>query len=236
MRTRRVIAGIVAGCMVVTACVGVWLVVAFGPAGAAAFAGGAAAVLLAYTKLIRPWHAAWGATPDEVQASLPGDGIVLGGASTTRAISIDAPPEEVWPWLVQIGYGRGGWYSYDWIDNDGRPSADRIHAELQDLRPGDTIEMMPGWGPTVLEVECNSHFVAGGAEDGTWCLALRRGPGGSSRLVSRWRQAWKPKGAAARFFVTISDPGAFVMERKMLLGIKERAEKAARYADVYEAA
>lgn len=236
MRTKLVIVGIVAGCAAPAIAVAMWLLVAFGLSGAAVIAGAAAAVWPTYVWLVRPWHAAWGATPEEVRAWLPGDGIVLGAATTTRAIWIDAPPEEVWPWLIQIGYGRAGWYSYDWIDNDGRPSADRIVPQLQNLRAGDTIEMLPGWGPTVREVERNSHFVAGGAEDGTWCLALRRGPGGTTRLISRWRQAWKPKGAAARFFVALSDPGAFVMERKMLLGIKERAERAALYAGIGEAA
>jgi hypothetical protein len=80
---------------------------------------------------------------------------------------------------VQLGYGRAGWYSYDWIDNDGRPNADRIVPELQDLRAGDQVLMVPGMGPRVRELAPGRHLLAGDVEAGTWCLA--------SRLVSRWR-------------------------------------------------
>jgi hypothetical protein len=71
-----------------------------------------------------------GATDQEVRRAMPGDQLIPDAASTTRAITITAPPEQVWPWLVQLGYGRAGWYSYDWIDNDGHPSADRAALRL----------------------------------------------------------------------------------------------------------
>jgi hypothetical protein len=155
---------------------------------------------------------------------MPGDDLIPGAASTTRAIAIAAPPEQVWPWLVQLGYGKAGWYSYDWIDNDGRPSADRIIPELQQLRVGDRILMLPEMGPPVREIQPNRHFVAGDREGPTWCLALYPTPGGC-RLVSRWRAAWHMTLADA-YWILISDPGPFIMERKMLKGIKARAERA----------
>ena len=84
-----------------------------------------------------------------------------------------------------IGYGRGGWYSYDWLDNDGRPSATRIEPDLQRLAPGDRIETMPGLGPTVREIEPNHHIVSAGDAD-SWCLLVERIEGNRSRLISRW--------------------------------------------------
>jgi hypothetical protein len=156
---------------------------------------------------------------------MPGDAIIPAAATTTRAITIRCSPEELWPWLVQLGYGRAGWYSYDWIDNDGKPSADRIVPELQELGVGDRIPMLPGFGPRVIEVEPCRYLLAGDAKDGTWCLAIYAHEEGA-RLVSRWRQDWKVNGLASRFFVLLADPGAFVMEQKMLRGIKRRAETA----------
>jgi hypothetical protein len=131
----------------------------------------------------------------------------------------------VWPWLVQIGYGRAGWYSYDWIDNDGRASADRIIPEFQNLKVGDQIVMVPGLGPRVQGIERNRWLLSGDGEMGTWCLTLDSAEGGSTRLVSRWRQDW-PFTPATAFWILIADPGAFIMERKMLLEIKKRAEHA----------
>jgi hypothetical protein len=131
----------------------------------------------------------------------------------------------VWPWLVQIGLGRAGWYSYDWIDNDGRPSADRIVPEFQDLDVGDLIPMLPTYGPRVRSLERGRYLLAGDAEEGTWCLALAPGEGGT-RLISRWRLNRKLTPANA-LMMLLSDPGAFIMERKMLKGIKARAERTA---------
>jgi hypothetical protein len=104
----------------------------------------AAAVAVTYVKIWRPWELTWGATPDEVSRPLPGDDLVRRPTfSATRAISIDAPPEEIWPWLVQVGSKRAGWYSYDLLDNLGRSSARRIIPELQHLAPGDIVPMSP---------------------------------------------------------------------------------------------
>jgi hypothetical protein len=204
----------------------VLLVVMFGWLGLAIGTLGIITVLVAYRLWIQPWQHRWGATDDEVRRAMPGDHLILDAAITTRAISIRAPAEEVWPWLVQLGYGRGGWYSYDWIDNDGHPSADRIIPEQQQLQAGDQILMLPGMGSRVREVGPNRYFVAGDQEAGTWCLALYPTPGGC-RLVSRWRVDW-PLTPATAFWILLSDPGAFIMERKMLKGIKSRAEATVR--------
>jgi hypothetical protein len=185
-----------------------------------------ALILVAYVTRIGPWHRRWGATGEEVAMAMPGDDLLPAQAGqTTRAVTIGAPPSEVWPWLLQIGYGRAGWYSYDRIDNDGRPSATRIVPELQDLHVGDRIEMVPGMGPTVRRMQPHRFLLCGGDRD-TWCLGLYPEDDGTTRLVSRWRQAWE-RGLGTAFWLMISDPGAFVMERKMLLNLKARIEAAA---------
>jgi hypothetical protein len=183
----------------------------------------------AYFGLVRRWLLRWGATASEVARPMPGDGIPgTGASSTTRAITIGVPAHHVWPWLTQLGYGRAGWYSYDWLDNDGQPSARRIHAEWQQRRPGDRILMMPGSGFDVTGVE-DGHYLTARAPDQTvsWCLAVEPAGQRSCRLISRWRARWHVTPASAAW-IALSEPGAFIMERRMLLGIKARAEQAAR--------
>jgi hypothetical protein len=181
------------------------------------------AILAIYALVIGPWQRRWGATDEDVYMPMPGDDLLgWGAASTTRAVTVAARPHDIFPWLLQIGYGRGGWYSYDWIDNDGQPSADHIIPELQQLQVGDQILMLPDMGPRVREVGPNRYLVAGDQKGGTWCLALYPAEGGC-RLVSRWRVDW-PLTPATAFWILLSDPGAFIMERKMLKGIRSRAE------------
>ena len=101
---------------------------------------------IVYRFAIRPWHLRWGATDEESARAMPGDELLPDARPATRAITVAAPPEAIWPWLVQLGYGRAGWYSYDWIDNDFKRSADRILPEHQHLDVGDEILMMPTMG------------------------------------------------------------------------------------------
>jgi hypothetical protein len=184
----------------------------------------ASGVVGTYLLAIGPWQRRWGATDDEIHRSMPGDDVLGADAPcTTRAITIDASPQEVFPWLLQIGYGRGGWYSYDWIDNDGKPSVERIDPTLQQLAVGDRIEMLPGFGPVVIEIEPNHHIVSGGKTD-SWCVLVEPTPDRRTRLISRWRQDW-PKSAATYVWIALSDPGAFLMERKMLRRIRDLAER-----------
>jgi hypothetical protein len=184
----------------------------------------AAAIVVAYVWVVGPWQRRWGSTNAEIQRRMPGDEM-LGGdaASTTRAITIAARLEDVFPWLLQIGYGRGGWYSYDWIDNDGKPSVDRIEPSLQGLAVGDRIEMLPNFGPIVREI-APGHYILSGGDTDSWCLLVEPTRDGGTRLISRWRQHWR-KTLATRLWIAIVDPGAFLMEQKMLRTIRSLAER-----------
>ncbi len=179
----------------------------------------------AYVWLIKPWHMRWGATDEETQRTMPGDELIPGAGQTTRSITIAAPPEAIWPWLIQLGFGKAGWYSYDWIDNDFRPSARRILPEYQELAVGDQILMMPEMGFVVHSIN-EPHSIVSILEDGStsWCLALYP-EGGSSRLVSRWRPKFEMT-PATFILMTLSEPGTFIMEQKMLRTIRANVEAA----------
>jgi hypothetical protein len=195
MRTKQIIGLIVLGCIIASLAVLAGLMAALGAAtGIVVGLLIASGVTGTYLLLVGPWQRRWGATDEEVRRAMPGDALLRPDApSTTRAITVDASPEVVFPWLLQIGYGRGGWYSYDWIDNDGKPSIERIDPALQGLAVGDRIEMLPGFGPVVREIVTNHHIVSGGKTD-SWCLLVELTPEGVTRLISRWKQDW-PKSA-----------------------------------------
>ena len=223
MRTQRKIATIVGTCLVACLLVLAALIVGFGALRGTGLALGSAAVVIGgYVIVIGPWQRRWGTTDREAHAPMPGDDLLPPeAATTTRAITIEGKPEDVFPWLVQIGYGRGGWYSYDWIDNDGEPSVDRIDPTLQRLEVGDRIEMLPGFGPVVQEVEPN-HYILSGGETDSWCLMVEPSVDGWTRLISRWRQDW-PKSFGTYAWIAVSDPGAFVMEQRMLRRLRDLA-------------
>lgn len=176
-----------------------------------------------YLLAIRPWQRRWGATEEEEWMTLPGDeGVAAAGYQHTRAVTVHAPAEEVWRWLVQIGRNRGGFYSYDWLENLAGcevHSAERIHPEWQDLRAGDTLELLPGWGPKVVAVEPGRALVI----EGWGSYVVRPIDARTSRLIARARH---PRGWALMAYLLLVEIPHFVMERKMLLGIKERAELA----------
>lgn len=231
MDTTRNILGIVTAVALLVLGFTLMLIATLG-LGVGLFAGaGIAAVAIAHYGLkLRPWHRRWGATFIEAHATLPGDELVPDASSTTRAVAVAAPPEAVWPWLVQIGWGKAGWYSYDWIDNDGHPSADGIVAEWQDLAVGDPIPMTPDVGFVVQQLD-PPHDLVALSDDGStsWCLHLEP-DGDGSRLISRFRNH-TPFTPASALWLLVSDPGVFIMERKMLLGIAARAEAPVEAAD-----
>ena len=184
-----------------------------------------AAVAVLYRLVLKPWHMQWGTIDDEAHRPMPGDELIPGAGQATRAVTIGAEPHQVWPWLVQLGYGKAGWYSYDWIDNDFKRSADRILSEHQTLAPGDKILMMPTMGFVVDRID-EPRAIVSVLEDGStsWCLGLYPTGDGSTRLISRWRPKFEMT-PATFFFTMLSEPGTFIMEQKMLRTIRDHAER-----------
>ena len=197
--------------------------------------GGAAA---AYILLARPRLIRWGATDQEFDELLPGDELVPNADLTaTRAITIRASADQVWPWLAQLGQGRGGFYSYDFLENlvgADIHSADRIVPELQDLEVGDEILLGPEFGYDVALLERGRALVLRGGfpmeniappYDSTWAFVLRAESDATTRLLVRERYAYKRPWAP--LIVEPTETLSFVMSQKMLRGIKARAERAA---------
>jgi hypothetical protein len=189
--------------------------------------------LAAYALILHPWHLRWGATQEEVRRPMLGDELVHRPFYVSnRAITIQARPEEIWPWLVQIGMGRGGFYSYEWLERLAGLSistVERLLPEFQTLEPGDTIPAGRGLHLPVRAVEPYASLVIGsrpeepaGQSRVSWSLGLYPRDG-STRLVSRVRTSyfWSPGDPLVAFFL---GPLHFLMERKMLLGIQRRAE------------
>lgn len=188
-----------------------------------------AAAALAYVRVLRPRVLDWGATTDESSRPMPGDEIIPSAAlQTTRAITVDAPQNCIWPWLAQMGpRPRGGAYTYDWIENLfglDMHSVDRVLPEFQRLEVGEIIGKH-NFGLTVRLVEPEWYLVLEWpGEKATWTFGLYPQKGGSTRLVSRNRL--RGSGPLFRPLMTgVMEPGSLVMERKMLLGIKQRAER-----------
>lgn len=193
-------------------------------------AGGAAvgaAAVGAYKAFVKPWHLQWGATAEEVTQPMPGDEIVENPVLTaTRAITINAKPSEVWPWLLQMGYGRAGFYSYDLIDNSRRHSAERIVPELQFLKAGDAIPTSPNQGFIVKKIEPERLLlmtIQDRKTDLSVAVMLTGLDDGSTRMVVRLRLQYR-WGVRRSLYFQLFEPGDFVMMRKMMLGIKRRAE------------
>jgi hypothetical protein len=188
------------------------------------------AVAGGYLLFIRPWQLRWGATDEEVQRPMPGDDIVKHPTfHATRAVTIQAQLQEVWPWLVQIGCMRAGWYSYDWIDNLGIPSAQRILPAWQHLEVGDLIPMSPDGkqGFWVKDFEVNRWMLWWDKQGKvTWYWGLYLQEKGQTRFITRvrlqytWTSPWI-------LFNLLLDVGDIVMMRKCMLGIKQRAEREA---------
>jgi len=191
-------------------------------------------VLLATTFLVafvaffylvyRPWQLSWGATADEVARPMAGDGLVTSPTfNATRAVTINAPAEHIWPWIVQIGYKRAGFYSWDILDNDGIPSAERILPEYQNLEIGDPVPLDEEIDAVVVDMEPNEWLLLVFQSDSTvtWAWALYKIDADRTRLVTRLR--WRASSVVSQF---VLDAFEIIMMRKHLLGIKRRAEAA----------
>jgi hypothetical protein len=189
-------------------------------------------LVIATVALLTPWMDRWGATNQEVAAALPGDELVLNPAETvTRVVTIQAAPEEIFLWLLQMGADKGGLYSISWLEANllrcKLVNADRIHPEWLDLKVGDQMKMCPGdFGPPpyeVAQIKPDQALVLGHrSSDGwaeTWQFVLQPQSDSSVRLVMRNRSEMS---GGIR---TVLHPGIFIMQRAMLLGIKDRAEQ-----------
>lgn len=206
-----------------------------------------AGAVSAYMLLVRPWHLHWGATKEECKRALPGDELVPSPRlKATHAITINAPVENIWQWLVQMGQGRGGFYSYDWLENLfglNIYSTDEIIPEYQSLKVGDAIPLAPnGFAVPVEMIEPNHLLVLHGDSrkatipggpplrpgdfiNMSWTFTLEALDTKSTRLIERFRVDWNPSFVAFVGNRVFLEPASFIMERKMLLGIKHRAEQ-----------
>jgi hypothetical protein len=193
--------------------------------------GTAAAATGAYLRFIRPWQLRWGATDEEVACAMSGDDVVKHPTfNATRAVTIQARPEEIWPWLVQIGVTRAGWYSYDWLDNLGKPSAQRILPQFQHVAVGDLVPISPDGkqGMRVKDFEPNQWMLWWDKKgDVTWYWGLYPQDDSQTRLITRVRMyyRWLSPTILFSLLVEFSD---IVMMRKCMLGIKRRAEQSRR--------
>jgi hypothetical protein len=203
-------------------------------AGTAVGGAGVAYILLARQRQLR-----WGATDQESDASLVGDHLITNAdLSATRAITIRASADQVWPWIAQMGQGRGGFYSYDFVENlvgCDIHSADRIAPEWQNVAVGDEVRLAPEVGLVVALLDRGRSLVLRGGiptgkfappYDFTWTFALRDEPDETTRLLVRERYAYKRPWA--RLLVEPTEFVSFVMSQKMLRGIKHRAERSLR--------
>ncbi len=200
--------------------------------------------LVTYAVRIRPWLLTWGATRGEVAGPWPGDDIVPQPRCTsTRAITICADPQDVWPWLAQLGQGRGGLYSYERLENlfgCDIHNLDRVAPELQGIKVGDHIRLVPEDFKVDLVFEVaialpNQALVLkghGAAEEAiaqgfaypSWAFVIEGIQPGSTRLIARWRSNFAPTPSGYLWWKYAIEPVHFAMERKMLKGIKQRAE------------
>jgi hypothetical protein len=202
--------------------------------------------LFAYVLWIRRWLLEWGSTEAERAGSLPGDDLVPNPKYVaTHAVSIQAPAQEVWKWLVQIGQGRGGFYTYDALENLiglNMHSADQIEPDLQSLTMGDIVSLapeneMPMWvvvldPPSALVLSTGrpeSPMEPGdylkGEIAGSWAFILEAIDASTTRFIVRFRSDWRESATASALNLVMLEPAHCIMERGMMLGIKERAER-----------
>lgn len=191
------------------------------------------ASLAAYAVVLRPRILHWGATSEEALEPFPGADLIPGGTrGGTMAVTIDAPPSAVWPWLVQMGYGRAGWYSWDWLDNFGRKCADTIHPEWQDVKVGDFLA-----GPQVSALERKAWQVAaleperflglrahpGAFSDSLWGFWLKPLPDNKTRLIVSGYWNLQPRWLQPLASFALLEWTHWIMQMKQFANLKRRA-------------
>lgn len=198
-----------------------------------------------YALGIRPRLLRWGATKEEARRPYPGHDLIPEGTrSATFAVDIDAPPDKVWPWLAQMGTNRGGWYSWDRLDNWGRTSTDRLHPEWQSVEVGDHFDSMPNgsqwWEVAAVEPE---RFLALRASidlrgqpfdpnepkprfftDSTWCFLLEPLPGGRTRIIESGYWEFRPRWLQPLVSALLIEPEHWVMQTRQFANLKRLAE------------
>lgn len=198
-----------------------------------------------YAFAVRPRMLRWGATDDEVRAPFPGADLIPGASrSATMAVTIDAPPAHVWPWLAQMGTNRAGWYSWDRLDNFGRRSAEYVCPEWQEVSVGDRLDAMPDgsewWEVAVLEPErflClrmsldlrGRPFDPRGPRprrftDSTWGFLLGALPGNRTRLVVSGHWAFEPRWLKPIVSAVLLEPSHWVMQKRQFQNIQRLAK------------
>lgn len=200
-----------------------------------------------YVLLLRPRLLTWGASPAEIAARYPGDELVPEpDGSSTMATTLPAPPEQVWAWLVQMGYDRAGWYSWDRLDHGGKPSAVRIVPEWQHLESGQHLSVVASgqsWFTVALvepertlvlrsstQLPSGRPFDARSASlpraymDGIWGFYLQPVDGGLTRLVVRVRGRSRPRLLMAPFDLLVGQPGHFIMQARQFRNLRARVQ------------
>ena len=206
---------------------------------------GLAGGYLAALAVTRRWHQHWGATGQEITQPLPGDHLIPAARlDSTHAITIDAPAEHIWPWLAQLGYeDRAGTYSYDLFERSIGRNLDRLDAAIPPLTAGGTMPFAPGMPMTVAVADPPKTLVlwqvtsAGAAVDPagpwgddhvawSWAFVLEPLDAATTRLLVRMRVSYQPAAKWAPYMWLLVEPAHFVMGRRQLLGIRQRAETA----------
>ena len=204
-----------------------------------------AVAAVVYAAVVRPRLLRWGATDDELRRPCPGAELIPGGTrGATNAITIDVPPEKVWPWLAQMGYGRAGWYSWDHLDNWGRASADRIHPEWQRIAVGDHLPSMPddkAWWevaaldpPRFLGLRASVDLLMRPFDprgprprfysDSLWGFLLEEFPGGRTRVVESGYWAVRPRWLKPIISFLFLEPSHWIMQTRQFANLKRLAE------------
>ena len=184
-------------------------------------------LILVYLFIIRPWHLHWGATQKEVELKLPGDNLVLKpNFNATRAITINAEPELIWRWIIQMGSLRAGWYSIDRLDNGGVKSSDKILSEFQNIAIDQFVPFTPNQknGMWVKDFKSYQYVLwVDKIGNGTWLWYLIPDGNNKTRLLTRLKTTYVWKGFWIIYYL-LYDMGDIIMMSKCMKGIKKRAE------------